>query len=128
MPVSSFSNRSFAYKRGDKQGRIVSRSGPYPVNKPKTTTSNGVEYSQGISGMYAFGHTPGAPNYGNLDGGANGNYNHGWWNGITGDVQRSARFTTHFYHATSDTIYHNDGLRGFRTVSFHGPNNKLYGW
>ena len=128
MPVSSFSNRSFAYRRGDKQKRIVSRVGPYPVNKPSTTTSNGVEYSQGISGMYAFGHTPGSPNYGNLDGGVNGTYNHGWWNGITGDVQRSARFTTHFYHATSDTIYHNDGLRGFRTVSFHGPNNKLYGW
>lgn len=128
MPVSSFSNRSFAYKRGNKQGRIVSRVGPYPVNKPRTTTSNSVEYSQGISGMYAFGHTPGAPNYGNLDGGANGNYNHGWWNGITGDVQKSARFLEHFYHATSDTIYHNDGLRGFRTVSFHGTNNKLYGW
>lgn len=128
MPVSSFSNRSFAYRRGDKQGRIVSRVGPYPVNKPSTTTSNGVEYSQGISGMYAFGHTPGAPNYGNLDGGVNGTYNHGWWNGITGDVQRSARFLEHFYHMTSDTIYHNDGLRGFRTVSFHGPNNKLYGW
>ena len=128
MPVSSFSNRSFAYKRGDRQGRIVSRSGPYPVNKPRTTTSNGVEYSQGISGMYAFGHTPGAPNYGNLDGGTGGNYNHGWWNALTGDVQKSARFLEHFYHATSDTIYHNDGLRGFRTVSFHGPNNKLYGW
>ncbi len=128
MPVSSFSNRSFAYRRGDQQGRIVSRVGPYPVNKPSTTTSNGVEYSQGISAMYAFGHTPGAPNYGNLSGGANGNYNHGWWNAIVGDVARSARFTTHFYHATSDTIYHSDGLRGFRTVSFHGPNNKLYGW
>ena len=50
MPVSSFSNRSFAYRRGDKQGRIVSRVGPYPVNKPSTTTSNGVEYSQPISG------------------------------------------------------------------------------
>ena len=128
MPVSSFSNRSFAYRRGDKEGRIVSRVGPYPVNKPSTTTSNGVEYSQGISGMYAFGHTPGAPNYGNLAGGANGNYNHGWWNALVGAVERSARFTTHFYHATSDTIYHSDGLRGFRTVSFHGPNNKLYGW
>ena len=127
MPVSSFSNRSFAYRRGDKQGRIVSRVGPYPVNKPSTTTSNGVEYTRNISGMYAFGHTPGPPNYGNLNGGANGNYNHGWWNG-TSSEQNVAHFAQIFTEATSHTEPQIDGQYGFKTVSFHGPNNKLYGW
>ena len=127
MPVSSFSNRSFAYRRGDQQGRIVSRSGPYPVNKPSTTTSNGVEYTRNISGMYAFGHTPGPPNYGTLAGGVNGNYNHGWWNGQSSE-QNVAHFEQIFQEATSHTEPQIDGQYGFKTVSFHGPNNKLYGW
>ena len=127
MPVSSFSNRSFAYRRGDKEGRIVSRVGPYPVNKPSTTTSNGVEYTRNISGMYAFGHTPGPPNYGNLNGGVNGNYNHGWWNAQSSE-QNVAYFQQLFNEATSHTEPQIDGQYGFKTVSFHGPNNKLYGW
>ena len=127
MPVSSFSNRSFAYRRGDKQKRIVSRVGPYPVNKPSTTTSNGVEYTRYISGMYAFGHTPGAPNYGNLAGGVNGTYNHGWFNGLSSE-QNVAHFQQIFDEATSHTEPQIDGQYGYKTVSFHGPNNKLYGW
>lgn len=127
MPVSSFSNRSFAYRRGDKEKRIVSRVGPYPVNKPSTTTSNGVEYTKYISGMYAFGHTPGSPNYGNLAGGVNGTYNHGWFNGQSSE-QNVAHFQQIFDEATSHTEPQIDGQYGYKTVSFHGPNNKLYGW
>ena len=127
MPVSSFSNRSFAYKRGDKEKRIVARVGPYPINKPVDTTSNSVEYTRYISGMYAFGHTPGPPNYGTLAGGTGGTYNHGWWNAQS-SVTNVAYFQQIFDQATSHTTNQIDGQLGFKTVSFHGPNNILYGW
>ena len=90
MPVSSFSNKSFAYKRGDKEKRIVSRVGPYPVNKPSTTTSNGVAYTRSISSMYAFGHSGGS---------LATSPNHGWWNAV-GSETAVAHFAQLFNEAT----------------------------
>lgn len=97
----------------DQQGNNIS----VDINDTSLSYVNQATGSYNVSGMYAFGHTPGPPHYGTLAGGTNGTYNHGWYNLIIGPRSYSVAIASRLQEGS-----------GFRTLSYHGANNVLYGW